>query len=137
MTASAESQPFSHLAGHQYISLVTFRKDGTPVPTPVWFAQVGDRLYVTTDADSGKVKRLRNNPQVTVAPCTVRGDLLGEAVPAVGRLVQDTTIQQVAELALRRKYRLIYQLFIGFGWVSRLFSRSARRQRAYLVIESS
>ena len=81
--------PFSYLRGHQYIDLVTFRKSGIGVHTPVWFADLGGRLSVMTRSDSGKMKRIRNNPQVELAPCTLRGRRLGPAVPATARLAGD------------------------------------------------
>jgi hypothetical protein len=65
------------IQGHKYLLLTTFRKAGTAVPTPIWFAEDNDKLYVKTRADSGKTKRIRNNPQVRVAPCTIRGKVTG------------------------------------------------------------
>ena len=61
------------IQGRKYISLTTFRKTGQAVPTPVWFGEDDGKLYVMSRSDSGKSKRVRNNPQVRVAPCTMRG----------------------------------------------------------------
>ena len=64
---SEESCSFEHLEGHRYARLTTYRKSGEPVPITVWFAVVGvpdNRVYVFTDALSGKAKRVRNDPQV-------------------------------------------------------------------------
>jgi PPOX class probable F420-dependent enzyme len=63
---SEENCSFEHLEGHRYARLTTYRKSGEPVPIPVWFAVVGvpdNRIYVFTDALSGKAKRIRNDPQ--------------------------------------------------------------------------
>ena len=57
----------------KYLSLTSFRRDGTGVATPVWFVEAGGRLLVETDAASYKVRRIRRNPQVTIAPCTATG----------------------------------------------------------------
>ena len=54
---------------HRYVSLATFRRNGTEVATPVWFAAVDDKLYVVSAGDAGKVKRLRHSPRARVAPC--------------------------------------------------------------------
>src|SRR5215218_1336099 len=54
----------------KYLSLTSFRRDGTGVATPVWFVEAGGRLLVETDASSYKVRRIRRDPRVTVAPCT-------------------------------------------------------------------
>src|SRR5579859_8059288 len=70
-----------------YLSLTTFRRNGAPVMTPVWFARVGQALYVITDGDTGKVKRIRHHPTVRVAPCTARGKPTGAVAPAVARVV--------------------------------------------------
>jgi PPOX class probable F420-dependent enzyme len=60
-----------------YICLTTFRKNGVAVPTPVWFGEENDKLYVMTRSDSGKYKRIRNNSRVQIAPCTMRGKITG------------------------------------------------------------
>jgi len=65
----------------KYLSLTTYRRDGTPVSTPVWFVEEDGRLFVTTGAESYKAKRLRRNPVGMVAPCTARGVLKGEPIP--------------------------------------------------------
>jgi uncharacterized protein len=62
----------------QYLNLETFRRNGKGVPTPVWFVEAGGKLYVRTIANSGKIKRIRNNEQTRIAPCDSRGNLLGE-----------------------------------------------------------
>ena len=69
--------PFAQLGNHKYISLETLKKNGQPVKTPVWFVLQDDKLYVYTEADSWKVKRIRNNPRVRVALCTIRGRVTG------------------------------------------------------------
>jgi len=63
--------------GQKYISLATFRKSGVPVHTPVWFAEDNGKLYIFTNPKSGKVKRMRNNPAVRIAPSTIRGKITG------------------------------------------------------------
>jgi PPOX class probable F420-dependent enzyme len=67
----------SAIRGQKYISLGTFRKNGAKIATPVWFGEDGDKLYVMTRSDMGKTKRIRNNPRVTVAPCSIRGKVTG------------------------------------------------------------
>ncbi|WP_019544653.1 PPOX class F420-dependent oxidoreductase [Streptomyces sulphureus] len=98
------------LAASRYVSLVTHRRDGTAVPTPVWAAADGPELLVWTRTDSGKVRRLRRDTQVAVAPCDVRGRT-GDAEPAQGeaRLLEPEQLSRVRD-ALRRKY----------GWQFRL-----------------
>jgi uncharacterized protein len=75
------------ISGQKYISLTTVRKNGTKVATPVWFGEDGNKLYVMTRSDMGKVKRIRNNPLVEVAPCTIRGKVTGDALFANARLL--------------------------------------------------
>jgi predicted pyridoxine 5'-phosphate oxidase superfamily flavin-nucleotide-binding protein len=66
------------IRGQKYISLTTFRKNGTAVATPVWFGEDAGKLYVMTLSAMGKTKRIRNNPQVRVAPCTIQGKVIGQ-----------------------------------------------------------
>ena len=75
------------IRGQKYVSLTTFRKDGTPVATPVWFGEEDDKLFVMTRSISGKYKRIRNNPQVRVAACTIRGVVTGPEFAATARIL--------------------------------------------------
>ena len=95
------------LADARYLQLTTFRKDGTPVPTPVWAAPDGDRLLVWTAPTAGKVKRLRRNERISLAPCSARGEVTGSPVEAKGRVL-DPTPDEIARVrrALVTKYGL-------------------------------
>jgi uncharacterized protein len=75
------------IRGQKYISLTTVRKNGTKVATPVWFGEDSDKLYVMTRSTMGKVKRIRNNPLVEVAPCTMRGSVTGDKLFAHARIL--------------------------------------------------
>ncbi len=99
------------LTRHQYINLETFRKSGEGVRTPVWFVQEGDTLYIRTIADSGKVKRIRNNGRVNIAPCKVDGELLGEWTPALAREVSDEIASCNIDRLFDKKYGLMKKLF--------------------------
>jgi uncharacterized protein len=91
--------------------LVTYRRDGTPVPTPVWAALgEGGRLYVRSERSAGKLKRLRNDARLLVAPCTVRGKPLGAPLEATARMLEPEQ-EPVAERALARRYGLGRELF--------------------------
>ena len=70
------------ISGQKYVCLTTFRKSGIGVVTPVWFAERDNKLYVKTRIESGKSKRIRNNPSVRVAPCTIRGKITARNLPA-------------------------------------------------------
>jgi hypothetical protein len=71
----------------KYISVTTFRKNGIGVPTPLWFGYEGGRIYIMTRSDSGKFKRIRNNPHVTLAACTIRGRSTGPEYSATARVL--------------------------------------------------
>jgi PPOX class probable F420-dependent enzyme len=99
----------------KYLNIETFRKNGMGVRTPVWFVQDGDKLLVRTAADSGKVKRIRNNPQVNIAPCKMDGALLGDWVQAVARGVQNHELDLKVDQLLGKKYGLIKTIFALSG----------------------
>jgi PPOX class probable F420-dependent enzyme len=106
--------PFSYLEGQSYINLTTFRKSGEPVSTPLWFALHEGRLHATTEPDSGKMKRIRNNPSVLLAPCNAWGKEKGARVEGMARSVENQSTPE-AEAALYKKYRLGLGLFKLFG----------------------
>jgi hypothetical protein len=92
--------------------LVTYRRDGTPVPTPVWAAPAEGLLYVRSERASGKVKRLRNDARLLVAPCTVRGKPLGRPLEARARVLAPEQ-EPRAETTLARRYGFGRALFEG------------------------
>jgi uncharacterized protein len=90
--------------------LVTYRRDGRAVPTPVWAALTGGRLYVRSERAAGKVKRLRADPRLLIAPCTVRGVALGAPFEAYGRVLP-VEGEELAERTLSKRYGLGRELF--------------------------
>lgn len=109
----------SAIHGSKYILLTTFRKDGTAVPTPVWFGEEEDKLYIVTRADSGKCKRIRNHSQVRIAPCTFRGKVTGPESSALARILPAEDWPHARRI-VNRKY-----------WMARL---SLSRKNVYLEI---
>jgi len=88
----------------KYLSVTSFRRDGTAVATPVWFVLEGEHLLVETGAASYKVKRIRRNRSVSIAPCTASGRLRGEQVSARAEVLGPEALERVRRLAAR-KYR--------------------------------
>ncbi|MGP8303290.1 PPOX class F420-dependent oxidoreductase [Streptomyces inhibens] len=105
------------LARSPYVSLVTYRKDGSPVPTPVWAVAEGAELLVWTRDDSWKVKRLRNDARVSVTPCDVRGRIAEgvQTVEGTGRLLEGGAELGRVRRAMARKYGLRFRLMDGGG----------------------
>ena len=91
------------IQGQKYVSLKTFRKSGVGVATPVWFGEDGGKLYVMTRSDMWKTKRIRNNPRVSVAPCSIRGAVTGPEFAATARILPAEE-QARARQAINRKY---------------------------------
>jgi uncharacterized protein len=102
-----------HLAGEKYINLETYRKDGRGVRTPVWFVESssgdGSILYVRTSDDTGKYKRIRNNPSVQIAPCDMRGSVKGKWVKGEARIASEEEKLKAFKM-LEKKYGIIYKM---------------------------
>lgn len=116
------------LSKYQYLNVETFRKSGVGVRTPVWFVQDGNTIYIRTQAESGKVKRIRNNPGVNIAPCKVNGELLGGWVAAKAQEVTDRSVHPRIDRLFDRKYGLMKKFFA-------LLSALQKRQYAILAIQ--
>lgn len=99
----------AQFANQKYLNLESYRKDGRGVQTPLWFVEDNGTLYFYTVAHSYKVKRIRNNPHVRVAPCDVRGKVKGEWVDATARRLDAAEARHADDL-LNRKYGLLKQI---------------------------
>jgi PPOX class probable F420-dependent enzyme len=130
----AATAGFASFEGHKYLNLETFRKSGEGVRTPIWFAaepatsldSPAAKLYVYTVGNTGKMKRMRNNPRVRIAPCDMRGKVLGEWVDANAEIVTGAEAAHGMSL-LDKKYAPWKQL-LGF------FAMFRRQERAVLAI---
>ncbi len=94
----------------RYLSITSYKRDGTSIATPVWFVQQDGRLLLETDAASGKVKRIRRHPAVLVAVCSATGRLRGPQVPATAEILPDSEVSVIRPL-IRRKYRADMVIF--------------------------
>ncbi len=132
------SSPFkTALAGKRYISLTTFRKNGESVATPVWFVELAGTLYVYSDATAGKIKRIRNDPRVQIAACTLRGTVTGPLFAGEARIVADQDEIAAARAAIDAKYWLMRRLLGLIHKVSSLFRRNRTHHGVvYLAITS-
>jgi uncharacterized protein len=102
---------FDVLRGHKYALVITFKRDRSAVPTPIWFGLDDEgRLYFRTGAGVAKVRRIRNNPRVLVAPCTLRGKPRGPVIEGTARVLGKDEWQR-AEAALRSNYGLGRRLY--------------------------
>jgi PPOX class probable F420-dependent enzyme len=125
---------FAAFAEQKYLNLETFRKSGDGVKTPVWFAAEPSakldsseaKLYLYTIGVSGKVKRIRNNVRVRIAPCDVKGRVHGDWVEARAEIVTGEEAAHGMKL-LNKKYFPLKQLLAFFAWFS-------RRGRTVMVI---
>jgi PPOX class probable F420-dependent enzyme len=106
--------PFDTLQGYKFIALSTYRKSGEAVVTPVWFTRQDGKLYVWTGGSSGKVKRLRNNPRVSLAPSDAGGRPLGEAMSGWVYFPPEGEWKALTRL-FQSKYGLQFGFFSGMS----------------------
>jgi PPOX class probable F420-dependent enzyme len=95
----------SEIHGQKYVSLASFRKNGAAVHTPIWFAEDNGKLYFMTNSKTGKFKRIRNNPKVKIAPCTMRGKITGPEFAATARIMKPEEFER-ARQGINSKYWL-------------------------------
>ena len=117
------------LGRERYINIESFRRDGTGVKTPVWCAELDGKIVVVTDGTSYKVKRIRKNPKVRVAPCNATGVVSGDWLDGECRIIEDAEHAKTAHATLRAKYGLQFRLLdLGSTLAGRI------KRRAYLEI---
>lgn len=125
---------FAGFRDHKYLSLETFKKSGEGVKTPVWFAAEAAsdltgqeaKIYIYTIGTTGKVKRIRNNSRVKIAPCTIKGEPLGEWTNANAEIVTGEEAGHAMKL-LNKKYVPLKQLLDFFAFFR-------RRERVVMVL---
>ena len=118
MADATVTQLSTMLEGEQYASLTSYRKNGNDISSPVWFAEQDGKIYVTTMADSWKVKRIRNNGHVKLAACNARGIVHSETIKGIASLHEaGSPIAKKADGALSRKYGLMKRLFEFMWWI--------------------
>jgi|688.fasta_scaffold347831_2 PPOX class probable F420-dependent enzyme len=84
------------------VALTTYKKDGTPVTTPMWVAVDGNRILTTSDFDAWKLKRIQRNPRVRLAPCTIRGRVTGDFIDGRARVMTEAETESAIEGKKRR-----------------------------------
>lgn len=119
---------FQEIGNPTYIALETFRKNGEGVITPVWVTAENDKLYVWTQANSGKVKRIRNNSRVRIAVSDAHGNPKSEWVEASARVLSSPTANQKQRKRLAQKYGWQFYFF-------NLLDRLSRNRAGYVVLE--
>jgi uncharacterized protein len=117
------SQPFSEFDHKEYLSLETYRKDGRSVRTPVWFLFHNGSFFIRTLANTGKIKRIRRNPEVKFAHCNERGEPTGEWLSGQANIAGAQLSLEIDSL-LTKKY----------GFRKRVFDLIVKIQRKKWVI---
>ena len=125
-TSRAVEAVLAGLKGYRFLNLTTFRKNGVPVLTTVLFALANGRIYVWTTKDSGKVKRIRNDATVQIAPSTRLGRPLGPIAAATAGILSVSEQREAQRVTDRQ-----------FGWLKKFFGliwRVQGREQVYLEI---
>jgi PPOX class probable F420-dependent enzyme len=104
-------QSFDRFKRAWAVLLTSYRRDGTPIGTPVNIAVVGDRAFIRSPGTGWKVKRMRNDPRVEIAPCTFRGRPTGPSVPALARRLEGDEARRAAR-ALRRRHPVLQGILV-------------------------
>ncbi len=108
------------LASEKYVSIETVRKNGQKKATPVWIADLDGKLVFVTNDDSWKVKRMRNNPAVRLAPCDVKGGNVGEYVAGTARIIEGKDARAPIDAVIGAKYGWQTWPFAIIGFFSRV-----------------
>ena len=105
---------FNQFIDQKYLSLETYKRDNTPIQTPVWFVIDNDQLYITTKETTGKVKRLRNNQNARIAVCSMKGDIKSNWVDVgLEKIPEESNVEKIVKLR-KKKYGLSARLVSMF-----------------------
>jgi len=118
------TQAFSNA---KYMNIETYRRSGEGIRTPVWFVESGGLLFLLTRADSGKVKRLRRDAQVKVAPCKMNGDLTGDWMPGEATFVESEDSANAIKSMFEQKYGAAVR-------ITSALSRLQKKKRVFIKV---
>jgi uncharacterized protein len=121
------TKDLAQFANQKYLNMETYRKTGKPVATPLWFAEENGTFYIYSLANAGKVKRIRNNPNVRIVPCDMSGKPKGEWIGAKARILDQRGATLGHELLIKK-----------YGWMKRIgdvFSKLMQRQRVVIALD--
>ena len=121
------SQAFDSM---KYLNLETYRRSGEKIHTPVWFVESGGLLFFLTRADSGKVKRLKHNPQVMVAPCKMNGEVTGDWLHGEATLVE-------SEESIKAIKSMFDQKYGAMARISNTFTKLQKKKRVFIKVRLS
>jgi PPOX class probable F420-dependent enzyme len=134
----AEQRPAADLEAlfpGRFLSVTSFKRNGTGVATPLWAVCDGGRLYALTDLRSAKVRRMRRNPRVLIAPCRADGRLRREPVPARVQVLTDTRDLERVQQRLLARYQVSYRVvMLAYRLGRRLRGRPSVADGAALAI---
>ena len=105
---------FDQFIDQKYLSLETYKRDNTPIQTPVWFVTENDQIYITTKETTGKVKRLRNNQNARIAVCSMKGDIKSDWVDVgLEKIPEESDVEKIVKLR-KKKYGFSARLISMF-----------------------
>ena len=105
---------FDQFIDQKYLSLETYKRDSTPIQTPVWFVTENDQLYITTKETTGKVKRLRNNQNARIAVCSMKGDIKSDWIDVgLEKIPEESDVEKIVKLR-KKKYGFSARLISMF-----------------------
>ena len=105
---------FDQFIDQKYLSLETYKRDNTPIQTPVWFVTDKEQFYITTKETTGKVKRLRNNQNARIAVCSMKGDIKSNWVDVgLEKISEDRDVEKIIKLR-KKKYGFSARLISMF-----------------------
>jgi uncharacterized protein len=109
--------------GYKYINLETYKKNGNPISTPVWFVIENNLIFIVTRSSTGKIKRLKNNPNVRIMPCGFRGESKGEWVSGIAEFIDFRESARIVNLRNKK-----------YGITAKLVSLFTLRKGKFIVI---
>lgn len=123
----SKNNNISQFLNQKYINLETYRRNGQAVRTTVWFVMDAGTIYIRTDMNSGKIKRIKNNPNIRITPSGARGQLKGKWI--------EGKIKMAGSLELEHANQLLEQKYGIQGKIIRVFNKIRNTRPIVLSIQ--
>ncbi len=128
----SSNDPLGQFRSGKYLSIITYTKSGKEIATPVWFVATSDTVYIATPKITFKIRRLKKDPRVQIAPCSRDGKVLGSYVVGTAKIIPEGEQMAIFD-QFRKKYGALFKIWSSD--IKNFFRKKTRKEKRLAFVE--